>query len=94
MDHPHDQEVGRELTGGADVSTPRPGPPDAAAGSQEWSRPGWGAGVGGEKPGPSVSLKEGEGTPTPGSRCPHAAHVDDSLLGLRHVRDDPVRDDE
>lgn len=36
---------------------------------------------------PRVSLKKWGGIPLP------PAHIDDSLLGLRHVRDDPVRDD-
>lgn len=66
--------------------TPGPGPPDAAA---EASRVPPRAGRGEARP--SVSLKEGEGAPA-GSRPP--AHVDDRLLGLRHVRDDPVGDDE
>lgn len=39
------------------------------------------------KPCPKVSPKKWEGPPPP-------AHIDDSLLGLCHVGDDPVRDDE
>lgn len=72
------------------VQSSQPAPPtpllgflDTAARSQEWSHRGWEE----AKLGLSVSLKAGRyaPTPTPGSLCPNPTHIDDGLLGLRHV---------
>lgn len=69
----------------------------------------WASGGSGPRPGVGTELVHGTPPPPrphcPGSLVPQAslkkwggipplpAHIDDSLLGLRHVRDDPVRDD-